>query len=299
MGCSRVAGAAVVLLALAACARALQPLPPDSELSPVPPEQVDPAAAARLTSQAAAAWAERPDVDAVRRAERLYLGAARYTSDPAPIVGAVRAQVWLASHLQDDERAAVATAAVRTAQWCEIRDADEPACPYWLALAVGVQADARRSTAIDGVRQMVRLLRRAAEAAPDLEHAGPHRVLAQVLASAPGWPTGPGDPDEALEHAREAVRRFPEHAPNQLALAEAYGKLDRDADARAAYTRALQLAETAAARGDPDAAEWLHDAREGLGQDGRDADHGPSAGPAGSSYIAGQSQPNMPAVSSP
>lgn len=252
------------LFALAGCARALQPLPAESELGPVAPERADPQEAARLMAAAADAFARRPDTSAVHTAAELYVQAATRISEAAPILGAVRARVWLASHLEGEERGAQATSAVGIAQWCEVREPQEPACAYWLALALGAQADARRSTALDGVEHMVRLLREAAAAAPDLERAGPHRVLARVLASAPGWPTGPGDPDAALEHAVEAVRRFPEHAPNQLALAIAYRELDRPEDSRRAFRRALELAETAAAAGDPDAADWLRSAREGL-----------------------------------
>ena len=88
--------------------------------------------------------------------------------------------------------------------------------------------------------------------------------MAIVLLRAPTWPLGPGDPDAALPEAQAAVQVDPGYAPNQLALGEALKKKGREAEARAAYSRALQLALEAAARGEPDAGGWLEDARAAL-----------------------------------
>lgn len=256
----------LVAAAAPACAPALRPLPPDTELGDLDPGDADPEAASRLMAEAREAFAERPDPEAVERAAGLYLQAARAApTSPEPLVGTIRAQVWLAERVDDsDRRRRLATSAVRNGQWCEDRAPAEILCDYWLALAVGVQADARRSTARDGLRVMVERLHAVIEERPDLDHAGPHRVLARVLVNAPGWPTGPGDPDEGLEHAREAVRRFPEHPPNLLVLGEALRELDRNAEARDAYARALEAARRARAEGVPEAAEWLRRARDGL-----------------------------------
>jgi cytochrome c-type biogenesis protein CcmH/NrfG len=96
--------------------------------------------------------------------------------------------------------------------------------------------------------------------APTLDAAGGHRVLALVLLRAPGWPTGPGDPDAALEHARQADSLVPSNAQNLLALGEALAATDHAEEARAAYARAESIARTLAAGGDPDAAEWAESA---------------------------------------
>jgi hypothetical protein len=135
------------------------------------------------------------------------------------------------------------------------------ACDYALALALGLQARERPSTFREGLAEMVLRLRRAAAAAPELDRAGPHRVLALVLLRAPGWPLGPGDPEEGLAEARQAVARAPDHAPNQLALAEALSANGEAAPAQAAAHRALALAEAAGAAGEPEAGDWVAEAR--------------------------------------
>jgi hypothetical protein len=111
---------------------------------------------------------------------------------------------------------------------------------------------------------MVELLRKAIAAAPALDSAGPHRVLALVFLRAPGWPVGPGDPEAGLAEAREAARLFPDAPENQLALAEALGKNGSPEDARAAYQRALELATAAEQAGDPDADRLRAEASAGL-----------------------------------
>ena len=130
-------------------------------------------------------------------------------------------------------------------------------CTYRLALAIGQQARERSSTALDGLKQMTALLEQVIAAAPLLDAAGGHRVLALVLLRAPGWPTGPGDPDAALEHARQADTLAPDRAQNLLALAEALARTGAPDQARGVYERAARLAGDRAAAGDPDAVD-LH-----------------------------------------
>jgi cytochrome c-type biogenesis protein CcmH/NrfG len=115
---------------------------------------------------------------------------------------------------------------------------------------------------------MVALLRRAIAAAPRLDSAGPHRVLALVLLRAPGWPVGPGDPEAALAHARAAASLAPGAAANQLVLGEALAANGRAGEARAAYRRAVELATQAGRMRDPEAARWLAEARSGLAKSG-------------------------------
>jgi hypothetical protein len=158
-------------------------------------------------------------------------------------------------------RKALATEAVAAGQRCDQAAPGAPACDYALGLALGVQARERPSTVRDGLAEMARRLRRAAATEPGLDRAGPHRVLALLLLRAPGWPLGPGDPEEGLAEARKAVALAPDHAPNQLALAEALLASERPEEGRAAARRAAALAEAAAAAGEKDAAAWLRDAR--------------------------------------
>ena len=134
-------------------------------------------------------------------------------------------------------------------------------CDYALALALGVQARERPSTATQGLKAMVELLQKANAADARLDHGGPARVLALVLLRTPGWPLGPGDPEAGLTSAREAVGLFPDYAPNQLALSEALLAAGDRAGAKAAADRGLALAQAAAAAGEPDAGDWVRDGK--------------------------------------
>ena len=151
--------------------------------------------------------------------------------------------------------------ALPAGQVCDEGVPSTPACDYALAIALGLQARDHPASARDGLARMVLLLRRAALAEPDLDHAGPDRVLALVLLRAPGWPLGPGDPEEGLVVARRAAARFPGYAPNQLALSEALAASGQPGPSREAARRAQALAEQAEAAGEPEAAGWLREAR--------------------------------------
>jgi tetratricopeptide (TPR) repeat protein len=250
-------------LVLGGCASALRPVDTDSDLGRARNNTPDPAAAARLMESAAAAFAQRPDMAVVRQAEDLWRQAAMADAeDSAPIVGLVRTQVWLARHFEaTEERRSMATEAVATAQWCARREPADPSCPYWLAIAVGVQTNERRDTAADGLEVMERSLRAAIERDESTDRAGPHRVLATLLLRAPGWPTGPGDADAALPHAQRAVELFGAFAPNWLALGEALRETEQPRPAADAYTCALRLAE---ASDDPDSGSWKSEAAAAL-----------------------------------
>jgi tetratricopeptide (TPR) repeat protein len=214
--------------------------------------------------RAEAAYASRPDEAAVEEAVNLWLEAAVVdATDADPIMGAVRAQTWLAEYASDPaRRRSVAAESVDTAQWCRRRERANSACSYYLALAVGVQANQVRSTATDGLEIIVRALNNTIADAETIDHAGPHRVLALVLVRAPGWPIGPGDPDLALVHAERAVELFPAYGPNWLALAEARQETDQATAALAAYQCALEAAR--ATSRDPDAAIWIAEAQAAL-----------------------------------
>jgi hypothetical protein len=157
-------------------------------------------------------------------------------------------------------RGALSTEAVEVGQRCDRAAPGSATCDYALALALGLQAREHPMTVREGLAQMATRLRRAAARQPELDRAGPERVLALLLVRAPGWPIGPGDPEEGLDAARRAVGRFPEHAPNLLALAEALVADGEPEEGREAARRALALAVMASQAGDPDAAGWQREA---------------------------------------
>lgn len=253
------AGVLVAVAVLAgACVSALREPPPVAAIGQPPREAATAPDVERLLAEAEAALARRPEAAEVGRARELFVGAARADEVRVEgLLGAMRAIAWLVEQETDGvRRESLTTEAVQLGQWCERRAPDTPECAYRLALAVGQQARERPATAHDGLKVMIDLLERVAATAPDLDAAGPDRVLALVRLRAPGWPAGPGDPETALDNARRAVARAEAYPPNQTVLGEALEANGHRDEARAAYERALALAEARLAAGDPDAAGW-------------------------------------------
>jgi hypothetical protein len=264
----RVAAAGLVAaLTFPGCTSALKEPPPVSALGdPRGGSTTEQGDVEDVLDRAAAELAAMPDPDAVRRARALYLEAARV--DGAPVdafLGAARATAWLVEHEADGaRRKELAVEGVQVGQWCTRLFPGEVECTYRLALAVGQQARERSSTAVDGLDVIVELLEDVISEDPELDFAGGHRVLALVLLRAPGWPTGPGDPELGLEHARSAVERFPDHPPNQLVLGEALRENgDRDG-AREALRLGVALASQADAGSE--AAEWVAQGEQALAE---------------------------------
>jgi tetratricopeptide (TPR) repeat protein len=254
------------LLILEACASSLRELPPLSDPRTSAP---DPGKAASLLARAEILYATRAPAD-VREAARHYLEAARENPPGiAALIGAARTGVWLADHeAAPAHREDAAGRAVDAARWCAQAAPADAACDYWLGAALGVQARERRTTALDALPRIEAAFRRAAERDPLLDQAGPHRALALLYLRAPGWPTGPGDPDRGLEEARKAVELRPDHPPNRLALAEALLAAGDKKEAMEVYRQARDAAAAASAAGDLDAAEWLDVAEKALADSG-------------------------------
>jgi len=256
---------ALTLSLLISCAHALKEPPPLASLGAGQPESAAPKDIDSLLRRAEFLYAKRALAEA-REAAALFLQAARAdTSRVEGLVGAVEAQVWLADHEPEAvAREKAASEAVYAAQWCQRIDSASAACDYWLGAALGVQARERRATALDALPLIEAAFQRAAERNPSLEDGGPHRALALLYARAPGWPTGPGDPDRALEEARKAVELSPTYPPNQLALGETLRLTGSEGEAHEAFSRALELATARQAAHDPDASEWTQEAQQAL-----------------------------------
>lgn len=251
-----------VLALAAACSSSLQEPPPVSQIAARPPSGRN---HDELICDANAAWAHRGAPGKAAAAQAFYLDAA--AADPAKVdglLGAMRAITYRLEREQGIPREELARKGVELGQWCRRRAPKEAECDYRLAIALGQQAREKPSTGMDALGKMVDLLHKAIAAAPRLDSAGPHRVLALVLMRAPSWPVGPGDPEEGLAEAKKATQLYPDAPDNQLALGEGFVATGSSDGARTAYGKALVLAEAARAAGDPDAANWMEQARAGL-----------------------------------
>ncbi len=255
-----------LLVVLAGCRSALR-APPSLESLGSGPPAASSEEAERLESQAAEAFARRTP-DAVNEAAELWTRAAAGAPTRLdPLVNAIRARLWLADNAETTgARAKASRTAVQTAQWCTDRAPGAAECDYWLGASVGVQARERRSTALDALPMITELFEAAREADPTLERGGPDRALALTYVRAPGWPTGPGDPDLGLEHAVRAVEIAPDYPPNHLALGEALAAVEEPEASREAYETALALARELLAQGHPDAEAWIEDADIAIGR---------------------------------
>jgi hypothetical protein len=159
-------------------------------------------------------------------------------------------------------RARFADQAMTYADRCMAMAAQDPACLYGRALALGLQAKAHPTSANASLKAMLDALNKADASDPSYDHAGPARVRALVLLRAPGWPLGPGDADAGLASARRAVELHPEFPPNQLALGEALAKTGDANGSRQAYERARDEASSYAADESRDG--WLREANQAL-----------------------------------
>jgi tetratricopeptide (TPR) repeat protein len=258
-------GCALALASTWGCAHALKEPPPLSQLGMPQTRPTGTSDVETLLRQGEILYARR-SLTAVQDASGVYLQAAQ--ADPTRIdglVGAVRSQIWIIDHEPDRaRRSAAAVLAVQAAQWCLRIAPTSPVCEYWLGAALGVQARERSSTGLDALPRIEEFFRKAAAGDPQLEEGGPARALALLYARAPGWPTGPGDPERALAEARKAVALKPEYPPNQLALGETLDLNGDSQGAREAYSKALDLARSRESIGDPDAAEWIREAEKAL-----------------------------------
>ena len=253
----------VVLLALGAvgCASALREPP---SLETIASEAQAEQGEAPL-DEAQELWDQRTLESVQQAAEQFQSAVDNEDLQKDAIIGATRSKLWIADHHEEsDVRLENATESVDLAQWCGRVDPQEIECDYLLALALGLQAQERRTTAMDALPRVVELLEKVIDNAPLLDSAGGHRVLALVFLRAPGWPAGPGDHDLGLEQAQRAVELMPGHPPNQMALGEALRKLDEREQSKLAYLKAQEQARQLVEQGNPDAAEWVELATKAL-----------------------------------
>jgi tetratricopeptide (TPR) repeat protein len=257
---------ASALWLLASCSSALGP---PSPIAAYAPGHANGRSADQLVAEGNAAWAKRASPGQAEAAQGLYLDAAVAANQRVDgLLGAMRTLAFRIEFEPGVAKGTLAGEAVELGQWCQRRRPSEAECDYRLAIALGQQARERPSTGKDALNRMVDLLHRTIAAAPTLDSAGPHRVLALVLLRAPSWPIGPGDSETALQEARAAARLVPDNAENQLVLGEALAANGKADEAREAYRKAAALATAAGHAGAPEAARWQAQAKSGIDKAG-------------------------------
>jgi hypothetical protein len=213
-------------------------------------------------ADADALYGQRPNAEAVRASIGVYESAAALDAKRVEgAVGVIRSVAWLLENGAREGRATLAAQALAAGNQCQVRQPDSALCNYWQAVARGIDGREHPSRGLADLTRIVALLTQADAQQPLLEDAGPARVLALVLVRAPGWPVGPGNPDEALEWSKKAVERAPSHPLNQLVLAECLAATGDAEAAKAAYQRTEALA---LQHGGADGEDWARQATAAL-----------------------------------
>ena len=97
---------------------------------------------------------------------------------------------------------------------------------YYLAVNLGIAVKEHPAIALKNLDRLVSSLEKAIELSPDVNSAGPYRVLGMLYLMAPPWPQGIGDGDKALELLQEAVGIYPEYPKNRIFYAQALWELE-------------------------------------------------------------------------
>lgn len=115
---------------------------------------------------------------------------------------------------------------------------------YYLAVNLGIAVKEHPAIALKNLDRLVSSLEKAVELSPEVNSAGPYRVLGMVYLKAPPWPQGIGDGDKALELLQEAVQRYPDYPKNRIFYAQALWELegeDKEEEVVEHLEEALQL----------------------------------------------------------
>lgn len=213
-------------------------------------------------ADADALYAQRPNADAVRASIGVYQSAAVLDAKRVDgAIGVIRSVAWLMEHGAKEDRKTLAAEALASGNQCQVRQPGTALCNYWQAVARGIDGREHPSTGVPDLKRIIALLKKADEQDPLLDDAAPARVIALALVRAPGWPVGPGNPDEALEWAQKAVERAPNHPLNQLVLGECLAATGNTDDAKKAYEKAAELGK---AQGGPDGTDLAQQAEAAL-----------------------------------
>jgi tetratricopeptide (TPR) repeat protein len=113
---------------------------------------------------------------------------------------------------------------------------------YYLAVNLGLFSELRR--AMNHLPEMAEAAEQAAELDPQIDHAGPYRLLGSLYGFAPEPPISLGDAEKGLDYLRKAVQTAPDNPENHFRLAELLAAMGQKADAKHHLEQALFLNET-------------------------------------------------------
>ena len=99
---------------------------------------------------------------------------------------------------------------------------------YLLAINLGMTVEHKTYLAIKNLKRIMNELKKARDLAPDTDMGGPQRVLAMIYLKAPGWPTGIGDSDKAIDMLKKVCQKYPDHPLNHIFYAKALWAVDDD-----------------------------------------------------------------------
>ncbi len=116
---------------------------------------------------------------------------------------------------------------------------------YLAAYLAGLVAERKPMQGLALVPVIQEHAQAAVELDPEIDQAGPHRILGELLLQAPGFPVSVGDPFGAVQHFRLAVRLAPNNVDNRLGLVASLLETDQDAKACRELAPVLEAVEPA------------------------------------------------------
>jgi tetratricopeptide (TPR) repeat protein len=174
---------------------------------------------------------------------------------------AAKACAWLGDEYDTDNKTAESFVkrGMEYAEQAAKLDPNRVEGHYYRGLTLGQFAWLNKVKARDIVPQVVEATKKAVEADPKFDHAGPLRLLGSVYAQAPEPPTSVGDHEEGIKMLSRAIQIASAYPQNHLLLGDAY-RTDKNLDAaERAYQKVLESTSN-----DPRVNKWRKQAQEGM-----------------------------------
>jgi tetratricopeptide (TPR) repeat protein len=188
-----------------------------------------------------ALYARRDDLTSARQAERIW--SERLAKNPKDFESAwklSRARYWLGGRAPEQERKAVLEAGVAAGRAAARAEPGRPEGHFWMAANMGALAEAH------GLRQGLRYrseikdaLQTVLKLDPAYQQGSADRALGRWYYKVPGLFGGSKTKSE--EHLRKSLTYNPNSTSSLYFLAETLVALDRDAEAKAALQRILDI----------------------------------------------------------